>query len=288
MLAVGAQRLVVAGLAAFLVQLGETHLEDVFPGIEGDSAHRGIGGQFFQGGLADVFPVSVFRRQAAGDVVAQRRPGRIAFADFRLQGGVDFILVRLFIGHRTAAEQVPEDVFPVVADEFLQGATQIGIEVAVEFGMVALGKGVPFRAHILPAFFGGFAAENAHPSVGHDGLVKSLDQGLEFGPEGVLELPVAALLGVDVLLAGIVEIGREMPSHRFVADVPEDFGFLLGAVGIVHLFVFRPAGGENVSVRIHKLFFGNGILALGEEQEGSCGQEQGGEGEESRFHFFSK
>ena len=158
--------------------------------------------------------------------------------------------------------------------------------------MQAPGKSVQGALDILPALFGGFAGEFTHPGVGHDGLVETLHQTLEFRPEGVVELPVAASFHLEVLLAGIVEVSREVPAHRFVADALQDFGFLLGTVGLLHLFVFRPLGGEDMSVRVHSGRF-IGIFAL-RQQIARAGESDDGRNQERKeegglpFHSVSK
>ena len=250
-LAILVERLVVFGLPALTFQLGEAQLQQILPGPEGDGAHCRVRHQGFERLLAQGLLFSVLRREAVGDMVAQRRFGRIASGDLFLQQLVDLILLRLLIGHLSMAEQVPEDIFTVVPDEFLERAAEVGSQIAVELRMLSPSESVQRALYVLPALFGGLAGEFTHPGIGHDGLVEAIHQALELRLEGVLELPVATPFRLDVLLARIVEVGGKVPRHRFIADVLQDFSFLLGPVGLVHLFVFRPAGGEDVSVRIH-------------------------------------
>ena len=295
-LAVGLEGLEVIRSPALGVQLVEAHPEQVLPGPEGDGAHRRVGGQGLQGGLAEFLSRVAVRGQASRDIVSERRPGRVTVPDLFPEQLVDFILLRLLIGHFPLVEEVPEDVFAVVGDELLERAVEIRIQIAVELRMMSLGESVVAALDILPALFGGFVAELLHPGVGYDRLVEALHESLQLGPERILELPVAALHRIDILLAGVVEVGAQMLAQRFVADLLEDFGFLLGAVGLLHLFVFRPAGGEDVSVRVHVSRF-IGFFALRKElsgaghgdQEGRAGE--GGERKEEGglpFHIVSK
>ena len=291
-LAVLQQGLVVLRLSAFAIQLGETQLQQILTWPESDGTHRRVRSQGFKCLLAKGLRFGNLRREAVGDVVAQRRLSRIAAGDLLFQAFVDFVLLRLLEGQLTASEQVPQDIFAVVQNEFLERAGEIGSQVAVELRMLAPGESVQGTLDIFPALFRGLAGEFTHPGVGHDGLVETFHQTLEFRPEGVVELPIASPFRLDVLLAGIVEVSWQVPVHRFVADALQDLGFLLGTVGIMHLFVFRPLGGEDMSVRVHSSRF-IGILAL-RQQIARAGEGDDGRNQERKeegglpFHSVSK
>ena len=288
LLAVGEQGFVVVRLPAIAVQFGEAQLKQILPGVKSNGAHRRISCQRFQGRFAEVLFLRVLFRKPAGDIITQRGRDRIAVSNLSLKGNIDFILVRFLEGHRTATEQVPKGILPVIPDKYLQGSAEISAQVTVELRMVTFRETLPLGTYIFPALLGGFVAEFAHPGIGHDRLVKTFHEVCESGPQGILQFPVTAHHDVDIRFAGIIEIGRKMLLQRLIPDILEDFGGFLGPVGLMHLFVFRPTGGEDVSVRFHKHIFGQGILSLREEQDRSCRQKQGGEEEGFRFHFVSK
>ena len=248
-LTVGQQGLVIIGLSTLTVQFRKVALQQVLAGPESHGAHRRIGDQGLQGSLTRADRIFCIRdiRQSGRHEITQRRPGRIAGADFAAKGGIDLILVRFGRIHLPTHQQVPQDIFPVILHEFLQGTAQVVAQVAPEFRMVAFRKGVSGLPDIFPTLVGGFSAVRPHPGISHDGFVELADQVGEFRAGRLTLLPVPARRNFDIFRGGIIEIRREVLPHRFGADFLEDFQLPLRTVSPLGFFIFGPACRQHVA-----------------------------------------
>ena len=227
----------------FLPQLLEIRLHQDFPGIKG---HRGPLESLCEP-LHRRFPL--FGGEALRDGEVQELFIRIASLHLFEKGGIDFILFRSLGRILALPEAVPEDIFPVIGDEPGQVPAHIGAQSPVEGAVLPL-ESPGMGPDIFPAFVRRGAAELFHPGIGHDRLPEGLDLAAEFPVQAVPELPVPAHRNVDILLAGVVEVDRQVRPDRLFLDQGEDGKHFLGPVRVGRLPEFGPSGGQHVTVVI--------------------------------------
>ena len=102
-----------------------------------------------------------------------------------------------------------------------------------------------------------------HPEEGDDGLIKSLHVLGEGGVLLLAFLPVTAHDRLDIPRRGIIKIDRQTLLGGLFLDLGQDFGLLLGEVGVGCGLVFLPQGGQYMAVGVGRLGKGEGAAHHG-------------------------